>query len=186
MKLKRIIPISIYSVIALTSCQKHDGINVFEPVDVDGWAKTDSVTFNIPNTEKSKEYEFSVQCRITRNYAFKDLWLEVMQEYGDSAHHTTIIDTLCMTLADDNGNFNGNGRSLLEYQEKLRKIILREDDQATIRISHIMNEDPLKGIHDIGILLTPLQTISASVDTKENEEQDGESPQGGTSVTEEG
>lgn len=167
----------------LTSCQKQDGINQFQHINSERWDTNDTVSFEMPGSSKNIRYQLNIQTRIDRNYHFKNLWLCVEQEYGDSITKL-ITDTIEMRLTDDEGNFTGKGRYLLEYLTNVREVDVYENEKAKIRIHHIMSQ-PVSGIHDIGIQLTPLQPISPRIDSKQDEEQDSESPQGGTTITEE-
>ena len=182
MKLTRNILIS--SVLLLLSCQKQDGINIFRPIDSKGWSTYDTLTFDVPASSQLADYDITFQARITHNYAYKDLWLVIEQNYCDTIcedtltfaeemrHSTYFTDTVHLAIVDQDGNFTGTGREFLQYSCPVRFVKLKEGMHGTLHIHHIMSDHIIEGIHDIGIEMSPLlQSIAPSIDAQQDEQQ---------------
>lgn len=183
----RSILFSLSSVLFLASCQKQDGANLFVPTHVEGWNKIDTLCFPTYTADYEADHDLQLQARITKKFGYEELWLVVEQHYAYTRESSTeeetdtiakeFIDTICMPLVDDNGNFNGNGRELLTYNCPIRFVHLHEGENATIRVRHIMDEKTIQGVHDIGIELVPLQSVTTGINTQEDKKQKSESPQ---------
>lgn len=89
--------------------------------------------------QKDSRYELSIGIRHLDSYPYRDIWL------------TLNNDTLHLYLADQEGNWKGEGIG------DLRHFIYTSNSEfhvnPELRITHIMQHNPLFGIHDIGIHL---------------------------------
>lgn len=98
--------------------------------------------------------EIEIGIRYQESYPYRDIWLEVSHNTKDTL--TYVTDTLQLFLVDEAGNKTGNGLCGL-YQCDLpykASIPIRTEGSArTFRIVHIMTDNPLTGISDIGIRL---------------------------------
>ena len=81
------------------------------------------------------------------SYLYRDIWLSIAQQEQ--------VDTVHLYLANENGNWKGNGIGEMRVftTDNLPIRICSKDSIHTIKITHIMEEDTLKGIHDIGICI---------------------------------
>ena len=80
------------------------------------------------------------------SYLYRDIWLSI--------HQHEQVDTVHLYLANENGNWKGNGIGEMRlYTEELPIQVLPKDSIHTIQITHIMEDETLKGIHDIGICI---------------------------------
>lgn len=176
--------IGICSILLLASCQQKDGINCFQPVNVEGWHTQDMVTFDIPTLQNGTDYDLQVQVRLVRQYAYKDLWLVATQTYTSTKEENrteqdiVLQDTVHLQLTDQEGNLTGDGKNLITYKAPIHFIRLGKGMSGQIRLHHIMNEKCIRGVHDIGVELLPLEFVAPSINTQQDEKQDGESPQG--------
>ncbi|MCQ2197224.1 MAG: gliding motility lipoprotein GldH [Bacteroidaceae bacterium] len=157
----------------LTSCHKQDGINVFQSVDTDGWDTKDTMVFEVPTTDYNATHNLTLLARITRQFAYKDLWMVVEQDYETDSLYLaqcdtiypdekeydkkttrtspcSLLDTVHIEITNDNGIFEGSGKDLLEYEIPVRNVHLKQGTKGTIRIHHIMTDRKVEGIHDIG------------------------------------
>ena len=83
-------------------------------------------------------------------YPFRELWLTVKQDWTSGQ---TIIDTLQCTLATPAGDASAKGVALNQYEFALPVRQLANGDRARICTHHIMRQDLLPGITDVGIRL---------------------------------
>ena len=121
---------------------------------LDGWDKSDTLVYTLPNSIPAGNYEAEIGIRYQESYPYRDIWLEVSHNTKDTL--TYVTDTLQLFLVDEAGNKTGNGLCGL-YQCDLpykASIPIRTEGSArTFRIVHIMTDNPLTGISDIGIRL---------------------------------
>lgn len=169
----------------MASCHKRDGINVLQSVDTSEWDTNDTLFFEVPATQEEGYFDLSLQTRITRKYAYENLWIVVEQAYqadsllGIKPQH--YIDTICMQLTNESGDFSGYGKDLLEYTVPIRQVHLPQSMEGKISLHHIMSSTTINGVHDIGVALSLSDTIgdapvSAGINTQKDKKQDGEAP----------
>lgn len=85
-------------------------------------------------------YQYEIGIRHKDSYKYRDLWLTINQ------------DTLHLYLADSKGNWEGTGIGeirQLTYPIEIHS--LNQDSIQEFHITHIMEDNPLYGIHDIGL-----------------------------------
>lgn len=122
------------------SCQKNTIYHSFQPVNAIGWDKSDTLIFTLPKVIANTSYQYEIGIRHKDSYNYRDLWLTINQ------------DTLHLYLADNKGNWKGTGIGeirQLTYPIKIHS--LNQDSIQEFHITHIMEDNPLYGIHDIGL-----------------------------------
>lgn len=130
----------LFIFILTTSCQGNTFYHSYQPVPTTGWSRSDTLVYPLATPIFNKDYIFDIGIRHKDSYQYRDIWLTINQ------------DTLHLYLADSIGNWEGKGigetRQLI-YPWKNNK--LYPDSIHEFRIAHIMQDNPLTGILDIGI-----------------------------------
>lgn len=141
-------------ILLLAACQSNIVYHSYEPVSPDGWAKSDTLVYTLPASVPAGNYEMEIGVRYQVSYPYKDIWLGISNNMQDTLTYAT--DTLHFFLFDDSGNKTGNspgGLYQCELPYKASFPIHVEGNGRTFRIAHIMADQPLKGISDVGIRL---------------------------------
>lgn len=136
---KGIVTLLLFITLA-TSCQKNTIYHSYQPVNATGWEKNDTLLFTLPQKLVNHSYQYAIGIRHDDSYKYRDLWLEINQ------------DTIHVYLADITGDWTGKGfgnRKQLTLPIQLKPF--SQDSIQEFRIHHIMQDNPLTGIHDIGI-----------------------------------
>ena len=132
--------------LCLAACQNHTIYHLYQPVESTGWDKGDTICYTYPATGSSIPLQMEIGIRHKDSYLYRDIWLSIVQQEQ--------VDTVHLYIASENGNWKGNGIGEMRvFTEKLPVKISSKDSIHTIQITHIMEEDTLKGIHDIGICI---------------------------------
>ena len=132
----------LFIFILTTSCQENTCYHSYQPVPITGWSRIDTLVYPLTSPILNKDYFLDIGIRHKDSYQYRDIWLTINQ------------DTLHLYLADSIGNWKGKGigeTRQLTYSWENRK--LASDSIYEFRIVHIMQDNPLKGILDIGIQL---------------------------------
>lgn len=161
----------------LTACHTDTVYHVYRPVPEEGWSKQDTLVYTLPDSLKPGCYQLEMDVRHTDNYPYRDIWLEMAferrtpqaniptlqeedslnipeQELDVPADSMTWVrDTVHLYLADRQGRWLNGGTigSLYQFYAPVGNFCLTNKDGKKFRIVHIMKDNPLKGIHDIGI-----------------------------------
>lgn len=160
----------------LNACHTDTRYHVYQAVSgEEGWDKSDSLAFHLPVGLSSGEYRMEIGLRHTGEYSYRDIWLSVTQSEGDSIPPRT--DTLHIYLTDEKGHWVQSGAMGGLYQHVYvsdKPVIFSTDSIDRIfRITHLMRQNPLPGISDVGIRLF----LPGRVNAEEDKQQDGKSPQ---------
>lgn len=141
-------------ILLLAACQSNIVYHSYEPVSPGGWAKSDTLVYALPASVPAGSYEVEIGIRYQESYPYRDIWLGVSHNTLDTL--TYVTDTLQLFLADEVGNKTGNGPGGLyqcDLPYKTSFPIRLEGNARTFRIVHIMTDEPLIGISDVGIRL---------------------------------
>lgn len=123
----------------LTSCQRNTLYHSYQPVNSMGWHKNDTMIYSLNSPIASQNLMLEIGLRHTDAYPYRDLWLNVNQ------------DTVHIYLTDSVGHWKGKGIGELRSLIQTVSFSHQKDSIKDIRITHIMTDKNLIGIHDIGI-----------------------------------
>ena len=126
--------------LSAVSCQRNTVYHSYQPVESTGWNKSDTLVFTLPKAIVNSSYQYEIGIRHKDSYKYRDIWLTVNQ------------DTIHLYLADTIGDWKGTG--IGEIRQLTYPIQVQISSQDSIRefyITHIMEDNPLYGIHDIGL-----------------------------------
>ena len=145
--MKKIVQLGWTAIIVLmtASCNGNTQYHTYRPVAAAGWHRGDTLYFTIPSGDSTANtHQWTLGIRHKDSYAYRDIWLTLN---GDTVH---------LQLADSLGYWYGNGiGELRQYTHAITPPDIRWQDSITeIRITHIMQDNPLKGIHDIGLQIS--------------------------------
>lgn len=141
---------TIIAVVTIASCSQgeHSG---YASVAPDGWIYGDSLTLlhGNPDTTDVVRADIAVALRHCNSYEYSNIWLSITYANPDSI----VTDTFAITLADDFGNWLGQGMGV-SYQQidtVLRDVAI--DLGKPVKINHIMRTDTLRGIEQAGVMI---------------------------------
>ncbi len=138
---------------ALAACRENTVYHTYHPVPARGWARNDTLVYTLPASLPAGSYALEVGVRYKETYPYQNLWLGVAQvslRHGE----TCFTDSLQLFLADERGATADNSPGgLNQYMVPFRSVTIREGDSCAFRIVHIMKDNPLKGINDVGLRL---------------------------------
>lgn len=153
MKLIFRIFIVVLLVALFASCGRDTVYHSYRPVSNDGWQREDTLLFALPSSIPGGDYDVEIGLRHHEDYPYRDLWLA----YGFASDVSkSLADSVQLTLAYESGNWHGNGAAGLYQYSSLspRPIhLMDERTDSVLRIVHLMKDEPLKGICDVGIRL---------------------------------
>lgn len=138
----------IVALISLSGCKMgHNDYSHYHNIDINGWAYGDTLIYNFTPKDSVIIGDMTLSLRHTNDYIYSNVFLEVT--LSDST--CSLCDTLAITLADDFGRWHGRGIGTdFQISDTIALgITLRKP--ITIGVRHIMRDDVLKEIEQIGI-----------------------------------
>ncbi len=144
--------IVLISLALCTACARGRVYHHYNHTSVIGWERVDTLLFEIPALADSGRYGTDLGLRINGLFPFVSLTLIVEQTVYPAMTHR--VDTINCKLADQNGNFKGQGISYYQYRYHISEMQLQQNDSLHITVRHDMRREILPGISDVGIALT--------------------------------
>jgi len=136
--------------LVLFGCNSNNIYTGSERVDVDGWRMDSTYSFQFEIEDTTKAYTVQFLVRNTPTYRYQNLWLFITKVEPNFASK---CDTAQLFLADDFGNWVGNGIGSIYSAEYVYQDSVYFHQKGTYQymIRHGMRTDSLEGIHDIGL-----------------------------------
>lgn len=135
---------------ALCGCSNNTIYDKHLSVNKEGWPLDQDIRFNVNIDDTLKPYDFYIDIRNTKDYAYSNLFLFITTTFPDKVVRR---DTLECPLADPYGKWYGrqthrhvDGRYLLHNH-----VIFPRKGTYTFQVSHAMRDTLLCGIKDIGL-----------------------------------
>ena len=134
----------------LAACNEHTTYHSYQALPSNGWAKSDTLSFQIPVTDSiPTTLRIYTEIRNKSDYPYKNLYLFISQNLQDSAIWRT--DTLTVSIADSTGRWVGSGwGSIYQTELFLKSVLSSHPGNHTIKVIHGMKDEKLIGINDIG------------------------------------
>ena len=140
----------ILTICVATACNDKTMYYSYTPTPSEGWEKNDTILFNIPINDSLTLLYLNTEVRSSNLYPYRDLWLEIRHNF--KGNDTLDIDTLQFVLADEEGKRADQSWSCFYQKSKpLNPIFLKDSGMYVVKINHIMYDNNIKGIHDIGL-----------------------------------
>jgi gliding motility-associated lipoprotein GldH len=139
----------------LTACDDtvYHGYNA---VDGDVWKPKDTLVYRyVPNRSRdvSGMYVLRAGVRVTAGYEYRNLVLRV-ESYVPGAAMSPGVDTVVCKVYDNEGRREGSTAGLLyQLSSNAVQTVSLLGDTVVFRISHLMDDDSLRGVSDVGLKL---------------------------------
>lgn len=135
--------------VVAAACIRNTVLHHYEPIDENGWNRTDTLQYELPSIPKTGDYQISIGLRYDEQYPYQGLWIVAETFLNNPIAHRR--DTLFFQTADEDGQFIGKGVTLLQADTLLTTLHLQEGQNGRIRLRHIMQRETLPGIRDVGV-----------------------------------
>ena len=145
--------IAIAVVVVIMSCYERLTYHRYQSVSTT-WAVTDTLHFIPEDIDYKGNYRVSVGVRVDDRFGYRNLWL-VVEQRTLNGNHSRHRDTVDIILADSRGGWLTEGVALHTAEEEVGTTHLEQDERYEFLVYHIMNDQQLAGINDVGLLLSP-------------------------------
>lgn len=146
------------SLVGAGSCSNESRPIVYEyqPVSLEGWNKTDTISVSLPEISQTGMYQGAVGVRTNARYPYQNLWVGVT--YCLQNPDTVFRDTVCCQVVHDS-DFDKNGIGLFLSENSLPKHEFRSGQTGIIKIFHIMRREEIPGVDHVGICIQDVRHI---------------------------
>jgi gliding motility-associated lipoprotein GldH len=142
--------ILLIGILFFTGCNNNTVFRKSVTLPATGWSKDSVLIFEYQATDTVGVYNIVADIRNDGSYRYQNFWLFINSMSPDSLIYR---DTLECVLADNYGKWIGKGSGSLYHLPVsfLQGIKFPVPGVYTFEMIQGMREDPLNGIHDIGI-----------------------------------
>lgn len=115
------------------------------------WSQCDTLAFTYPSAvDVPTRSAVDIELRNNDQYPYKEILLRI--ELRSQLLNNSVVDTLLCQLYSDNGTPQGSTAGILRQTSfPLDTIDILPNDTLTIKVSHLMCDDNVRGISDVGI-----------------------------------
>lgn len=131
------------------SCAGDTLVHRYAALPADGWARRDTVCFDLPGNAEDISGTLTVGLRTKAGVAIRDIVLAV--EQCDSDAFVIRRDTVCYPLTNSEGDALTSGVNFHQYETQFVPFRMEKDRKGCVRIYHLMTRETIPGITEVGI-----------------------------------
>lgn len=131
------------------SCAGDTLVHRYATLPADGWARRDTVCFELPVYAEDISGTLTVGLRTKAGLAIRDIVLAV--EQCDSDAFVIRCDTVCYPLTNSEGDALTSGVNFHQYETQFVPFRMEKDREGCVRIYHLMTRETIPGITEVGI-----------------------------------
>lgn len=144
----------------ITACNDPSIYHLYQPVENAVWQKEKAYYFSFEIKDTSIPYDLTLDLRNNTLYPYRNIWIVYKEEQPIGP---LVQDTMECILADEYNKWKGNGFSLFTNNFPVKKNFhFPHTGLYTFSFSHIMTDEKLKGVHEIGFRIEKTQPDSPS------------------------
>lgn len=136
----------------MAACDRSVVYNHYEHVDNEGWERTDTMHFYVPLIKQTGTYHQQLMLRTNNQLPF--LGISVIVEQDIYPVGRKLRKRIDCKLVEQNGHVMGSGISCYQYTFDVDSLQLNEGDSLHMYVMHYMKQENMKGISDVGILIS--------------------------------
>lgn len=138
------------SLVGAGSCCNEPSILVYEysPVSFDGWNKTDTLLFSLPEVTQAGVYQGKVGVRTNACYPYQKIWIGVCQTLHQP--DTVFLDTVCCEIVPCS-DLDKNGIGLFLSECPLPEHTYQAGQTGTVKVFHILRREEVPGVGQVGL-----------------------------------
>ena len=148
----------------VVGCRPRTSFFAFQPVDLEGWSCTDTLRFMPPSATADGRYSLNLVVRFNNHLQYRDLWLVVEQRLRAADQRMRYLphrDTLHLVVANEAGKWLTPGVVLHEEEAFVGLPNLLEGEALEVLVYHIMREQELQGLTEVGLRMEPSISTTA-------------------------
>lgn len=144
------LPALLLPVMLCTACDERTVYHGFRSIPSGGWAREDTLCFEVSVPDSQTCYRVSVEVRNRNDYPYQNLILAWGCETPDTCLQA--VDSLHFRLADAEGIWTGSGWGGL-YLSALPagSVRIGKAGEYRFRVVSLMSDEVLRGVNDVGI-----------------------------------
>lgn len=140
--------------LGVSSCDKYTLLYQYQPIAGQIWNKTDTLDFICPEFPNDTTAQLHLCIRYKAKVQQKGVWIVLEQDFEHPQYKRR--DTIYCQLTTDLGQPLGKGINHVAREYEAGNLLYHKNQKGKFRLYHIMHQDDIKGITDIGLLINVL------------------------------
>jgi gliding motility-associated lipoprotein GldH len=147
--------LALITCVGITSCDNIDLYEKIDPIPDHEWASRHKPQFRFLLNDTTASYQLFITLRHNEKYGYNNIWLNLHANAPDSTTESFLIE---LPLASPDKGWLGNGMDDL-YDHRIpvtldpQKFNFKKKGEYTLTIEHVMREDPLRNVMNVGLRL---------------------------------
>ncbi|MBO7347166.1 MAG: hypothetical protein IKM92_06050 [Bacteroidaceae bacterium] len=142
----------ILTALLLSSCTNGIIQHQFHTIDGnEGWKHTDTLVYDIPEIQETRNYGLQIQARTGTRFPYRAMWIAYKMEL--EIPNAIICDTVRIDMSNNGKYLDASGVTLFSINGEVKPIHLTKGQKGKLKLIHLMSQETLPHIHDIGIKL---------------------------------
>ena len=148
--MRKTINTTILATLLLTSsCVSNVVQHQHKTIGKDGWKRNDTITFELPHVKEDGIYDIRAELRTTTTFPYSKVYIAYKAELvRPLAIH---CDTICIETSSHTTQGHHGGVTIKAYSNAGSKLALHEGQSGVIKIYHIMSEENIPNLVDVGM-----------------------------------
>ncbi|MBR5466525.1 MAG: hypothetical protein IKU79_03865 [Bacteroidaceae bacterium] len=122
----------------------------YHHITQEGWLRSDTLSFNIPEPEENGFYKVRFEMRTAPTFKYSQLW--IAYDFRTNIPYRLVSDTICFTTGTSGDNkLGGKGVTHRNFTTESVEIFLHQGQRGDLIVRHIMAEEPISEITEIGV-----------------------------------
>lgn len=138
----------------VSSCDKYTLLYQYKPISGQNWTKTDTLDFTCPEFPNDISGLLYLCVRHKPKMMQKGIWIVLEQDFEQPRYKKR--DTIYCQLTTDLGLPLGEGVNHVAREYEADSLFYLKNQRGRFRLYHIMRQENVKGITDIGLRITVL------------------------------
>ena len=135
--------------LTVLSCTDSTLLHRYKALPTEGWDRSDSVSFFLPETVIRSGKTLTIGLRTKAQTSLRSVVLAV--DWCSATSGITFTDTIFYPLSDAEGYALMPGVNHHQYETQRLPLRLSRDGEGTVSIRHLMRNDVVVGITEVGV-----------------------------------
>lgn len=152
----RAVPLTILTAALLAvSCIGNTVQHQYRHIGSEGWDRNDTLTFAIPPARVSGTHSISTELRTSTAFPYTKVCM--VREVMLTRPLAALRDTVCVDTEVNGISPDASGVTIKSYSHTDSLLVLREGQEGTVRLYHIMSKETIPHILDVGIKIKTIR-----------------------------
>lgn len=144
-----IVAIALLTTLLVSSCITDTLQHQYQHINKNGWAKNDTIDFDIPPATQSGRYSIKTEIRCLSNFPLHHIY--IVRHFSFDPPFIGYTDTLCINTDRKCPDTERSGVNTISYAKTDSSLVLAKGQKGRVKMHHIMQKENIPHVLDLGI-----------------------------------